>query len=74
VGKIIWKTQDEFDVDGLGFFFNGTDYRTDQADSSRFHILKNKQFFDIYDCIFENCIFNNMLEIGFCDGGSSLFF
>lgn len=74
MNEVVWTGQDEFEIDGLRFFCNSADYSPNQGDRYRFHVLKNKQFFAIYDDIFKNKSISNMLEVGFFDGGSTLYF
>jgi hypothetical protein len=69
-----WTGDHEFEIDGLKFFINPGNYKPGQGDSSRFHILKGRSFFDVYDGLFQSSPIKNMIELGVFDGGSTLYF
>lgn len=73
-GEMRWTGEAEFELGGLSFFMNYGNYAVDQGDATRFHILKDHLFFSVYDEIFRSNAIRNMVEIGFFDGGSTLYF
>lgn len=72
--EVLWKNATEFSIDDLQFFMNFGNYTPDQGDATKFHILKDKLFFSIYEDVFRENDIRNMLEVGFFDGGSTLYF
>lgn len=69
-----WTGENEFEIDGFPFFIRPGDYRPGQGDANRFHILKNRAFFAVYDGLFAAAPIKSMIELGFFDGGSTLYF
>lgn len=74
ITPVEWLSDNEFKIGNIIFFCDTADYTPDQSTDSRFHILKGKSFFDLYDGLFANHSIHNMVELGIFDGGSTMYF
>jgi cephalosporin hydroxylase len=71
--NLVWKSDAEFEVDGVGFECTLNDYSV-QTSRQRFALLKDRPSLEQYAAVFDAIKPRNILEFGIFQGGSPALF